>query len=656
MLSEAEIVEAYEAQQAWVVPFLERVERTLANRLRNRDIPDVFKWVMTHRYGISKAKGEEPTADRPYSHTALDARYSRVYGKLSITDDKREEFYQEIQQSIRNGQLLFIDERTDPGAITPLVIDVDLKLDVVWFARLTHRQLIPLAGFVQYIVTRLFFKDQETCDCIVIARDAMLSRSKDGKGWYLKCGIHLHWPDVFLGPTERLQLYHYVVRWFTTWSPTGTFPIVAEGQEQDTFSFDEFRRVCLNSAPSEQALNVARAQNPWTDVFDEAIIKDPHARLPYAYKIDPKDKKEQCKCRDYKDCTHVNHTSSAFSYMYVTTLNWEGYEVDPGYTTAGMIDIARVLSVISLRRKPYAMRATKVALTEQELADISRFANRDRDPREAPQLNSENDWSTDEKQLKRIRADSSQGQLIMKFVEQYFGDEIDTNSLRFGSIKRSPTYMARLKSTYCFNVAGGMHRTNGSYIRITRTQFIRRCFSLADEQRSTVGLACCKYQTVMDMPIRMVPYLFSGTNHTTLSRSKTYTAPPDLVPDTYFFNNIPTFCRDALNRQLARLARPVNASQKEYLLLVNGDRVPVAGAAGGSGADDGLGDEPEGPSQSQSQVVSGPSRLSQQSQPFQSQSQTRAKAKHPRSIVIEPDDDNARPETSQRSRHSQHSP
>lgn len=585
-LTTEQLEAAYAAQTAYYADHCRRINESLELRKEWRFKPNVYRWVSSKRLGLKQ--GEMATAEKPHTHGCQDARYARATGRFSIPRDLLPEFYQEYEKSIANGDFLFLDEHADPNSVCPLALDLDLLLAARYFSRLNKRQLIPLAAFVHYIVTHQFFDQRENSECIVIARDAELKQNAEGN-WVLKCGLHLYWPRIFLATTERLQLYWFVCRALTEWSPNGHFPIREEGAELDPFDFSTYfvqvNPDLLQRARTVEAPWTARAVTKWTQIVDKGICDKPHARLPYAYKTEPKPASEVCKCpKGSRDCSHINHVGGKICYEFAAVFDLQGMELDLYRLADQSLDLAEILDAISLRKQPPHGRASEVRLTEQQLADISRFAHRDKNPDEAPQLNSGQDFTSEERLLKSIRSDSKPAIAIQNFCLMHFRCDLQMDSFKCGSIRRVPLYMVKCKSTHCINVCGGTHKSNGSYIRITREHITRRCFSLADAARSTLGVPCSQYEIRIKTPPLMVSLLFP-TDAPLVRRAKPFVEPPDNLPKEGLYSVIHSRNRQSLNRMTAAFHRPRSAGTKDFQVFTAGSvRNPPGGGAGAAGA------------------------------------------------------------------------
>lgn len=564
-----QLPEYYRVQEDHFDKIRAQVQDVLRDRRVNRNFPLVHAWLQRNRYFL--ARKDAISAQKPFSHAIWDGRYCMM-GRGSVPNAKLAQFYDLYAQSVDRGELLFFDERmdTDKSVFNPqqgciLVIDLDIHLVARFFggrAFIPGRRLLLLAAVINYIVCKVIFKNSVSTRCVVIARDSILYLDKDQ--YVIKTGMHLYWPGIFLDYEGRTKCYWSVVMFLAQLNPSGHFELVPQLalDLQDSFSLREYveggnvEKYVQSLATRSTDRNVVKLVTSWQKCVDEKITTLPTARLPHSRKLMMKPTGCDCTDEERKTCDHVLHVDACSEYHYVTCLDEDGLEIPFYQTSQGHVRLADLLSDISFR-PTHPRPVDPLPLSDQEEANLSRFAHKDVETNQAPPLSSEGDVKKEEALLKPVPPNCPSRMAIFNFCKMAFCDEIDLETLRRGHSARQAVYLARFRHTYCNNVECGKHKSNGSWLKVTKFGFFKCCFSMANEERSILGIPCKSFQSSMPMPLLLCRELFGDLNKSVRVRSKPYAPPPDLLPDHPLYSRMPIDVQHMFRRALSRYHKPV---------------------------------------------------------------------------------------------------
>lgn len=149
---------------------------------------DFYRWLQGSKFSV--AKGED------FTHTSMILPTGRFY----VPTDKRGEFWYRYCHSLKNGEILGIQERPD-STCSPLYTDIDLKYELGPIEKRYKQKHIKKVITIYRQVLKEILITIDDSDLICCVLEKTKPYIKKGK---LCEGFHLHFPYVIL-PNEIIQ-------------------------------------------------------------------------------------------------------------------------------------------------------------------------------------------------------------------------------------------------------------------------------------------------------------------------------------------------------------------------------------------------------------------------------------------------------------------
>lgn len=401
------------------------------------------KWLIQNKYRTDPKDGTK------MSHLLLNG------GKLFIPQEQHKQFLKLYSKDIILGNNQYISEvRTD---IFKYYVDIDFYD----YHELSIEQIRELTRDIQNAIKPFIEEQLDTYKRRVLVCVCNESSKKEENGKvYIKTGLHLHWPDIYLNSQQAMI----------------------------------FRSAILQYLENK---NGPREDNPWEEIIDESVYKGSGLRMKGSRKAKPckackgkRGKKEEC-----LQCLATGKVDEGRVYSLKFILDGFNNEEMKLYKELknNFYNIVKETSIKTFEDKP------NIELKNYpEWFDMSKFKSKKskkkktknnyiKSPVERFEEHSEFGFR------KKLSQDDKRYIELLTFLNIWLPKEyngpLEQVELYYCGDKK-PFYVMNTRNHYCMN-KGDEHGSNHIYFYINQEEILQKCFS--DKLGENNETKCCDF-------------------------------------------------------------------------------------------------------------------------------------------------------------------
>ena len=420
-----------------------------------KDLPPLRRWLIENK---------KLTKTKDYTHLLLDG------GKLKIDKDSERQFLIKYAEDVYRGHKHYICEIKTP--VFKMFSDLDFFED----ASLLEEDLIKYCAHIQSVISEFFTEDIDKR--VIICTTDSKKTNIDGAE-YIKTGVHLIWPNIYISKKTALLLRKCIVQSI---------------------------EMKLGSRPS---------YNSWEDVVDQTVFEQNGLRMIGSHKMSncavcKRSKKQLCsnkKCIEMYNCRKID----------------EGRPYSPTYVLDGNGKLLPK-ELKKLKNDNYYM-IVQTSIRSDSLLETTHsspiwFTFTQEKPKPKIKIIPGIEDKLGIKELKpkqRVSDTDMRSTKVQEFIKKYLPSPYKRVTITDLFLCENNIYVAQTDSRFCMNI-DREHNSNHIYFCINKNEIYQKCFCRCASKEGRKFSLCSDYKSAgRKISANLQKILFPQLNTKTLT-------------------------------------------------------------------------------------------------------------------------------------------